>query len=63
MKPEGRDPFEGWKIRLSEDCEVQDKLLAFNALGDDVLKLLWEQGLAPSVNAITSRNGTTVSSD
>jgi len=44
--------FNTWKLRLRKDCEVQDKLVAFEALGDFVLRLLWENGVEPSVAGI-----------
>lgn len=51
---DGKPPltFETWKTQLRSDCEVQDKLLAFEALGDYVLQLLWQRGCDPSVRAI-----------
>lgn len=45
--------FEIWKEQLRLDCEREQKLLAFEVLPDDVLKLFWLRGLHPSVNAIT----------
>lgn len=45
-------PFGVWKMQLRKDCEAQDKLLAFNALGDSVLVTLWQSGIAPNVKAI-----------
>jgi hypothetical protein len=39
-------------MQLRKDCELQDKLLAFQALGDYVLQLLWQRGCDPSVRAI-----------
>ena len=44
--------FEAWKALLREDCEMQDKMLAFEALGDSVLGMFWESGLEPSVKAL-----------
>lgn len=44
--------FETWKVRLLEDCQRQDKLLAFASLGEECLKVLWEAGTAPSVEGI-----------
>ena len=44
--------FEVWKTRLREDCVREDKLQAFENLGDYCLKILWECGLQPLVNAI-----------
>lgn len=55
-------PFDSWKQLLRRDCELRDKLVAFDALGDDVLRLLWEAGTEPSVNGIM-KNGEGMSSD
>lgn len=44
--------FDSWKTQLRKDCELQDKLIAFDALGESVLRLLWAQGLDPSVKSI-----------
>jgi hypothetical protein len=53
MKPRSmQPPYEIWKIELRKDCEMQDKLAAFDAMGEYVLKLLWETGAKPSVNGI-----------
>ena len=32
--------FEAWKVLLRKDCELQDKLLTFNAMRDDVPSIL-----------------------
>lgn len=45
--------YEVWKLRLRKDCELEDKLLAFDSLGEYTLKMLWENGLGPTVRAIT----------
>lgn len=45
-------PFDEWKTLLRKDCERQDHLRAFDALGDSVLHLLWESGIDPSCQAI-----------
>ena len=47
-------PFEVWRLRLQEDCERQDKLLAYKNLGEDCLKILWEAGTEPSVEGIVN---------
>ncbi|HKT87236.1 MAG TPA: hypothetical protein VJQ59_02285 [Candidatus Sulfotelmatobacter sp.] len=58
MTPEAKPPrrattpFDVWKLQLRRDCERWDKIPAFNAMGDYVLKLLWERGLDPTVQAI-----------
>jgi hypothetical protein len=49
--------LEVWTSQLRKDCEAQDKLIAFNALGDFVVKLVWERGLDPTVNAIVESTG------
>jgi hypothetical protein len=46
--------FDAWKTLLRNDCKNNDKLVAFDCLGDYVLKLLWESGVEPTVRAITS---------
>jgi hypothetical protein len=45
--------FEVWKEQLREDCERDSKLRCFNALDDLCLRLLWETGVEPLVQAIT----------
>jgi hypothetical protein len=44
--------FDEWKLQLRKDSERESKLVAFNALSDYVLKLLWKSGVAPSCSAI-----------
>ena len=44
--------FRTWKQQFREDCERHEKLNAFAILGDSVLKLLWESGVAPTVKAV-----------
>jgi hypothetical protein len=44
--------FELWKLRLREDCERKDKLLAYTSFGEECLRILWEQGTTPSVQGI-----------
>lgn len=44
--------YELWKVQLRKDCEKEEKLLAFYSIGDYTLKMLWESGLAPTVQAI-----------
>ena len=44
--------FEVWKLRLREDCERKDKLLAFSNFGEDCLRILWEQATDPSVQGV-----------
>lgn len=45
-------PFTLWKTRFRFDCELHGKLLAFDAMGDSILQLLWEVGLEPSVEGV-----------
>ena len=44
--------LEVWKLRLKEDCERQDKLLAYSNLGEECLKVLWEAGTHPTVQGV-----------
>lgn len=44
--------FDVWKLQLRDDCELKDKLPSFDAMGDFVLRFLWERGLDPTVQAI-----------
>lgn len=44
--------LEVWKLRLKEDCERQDKLLAYGNLGEECLKVLWETGTEPTVQGV-----------
>jgi len=44
--------FEDWKPLLRQDRERQDKLSAFDNLGDYCLNLLWQSDIEPSVQAI-----------
>lgn len=46
--------FEKWKELLRNDCIACDKKRAFDNLGDAVLKLLYENKLDPTVQAIVS---------
>jgi hypothetical protein len=46
--------FEDWKVRLHSDCQLMDKVLGYNNLGEECLKLLWEAGTEPSVEGIIS---------
>jgi len=42
-------PFDFWKLCLREDCARRGDLLAFDSLGDECLRLLWESGALPCV--------------
>lgn len=46
--------FEKWKELLRNDCIACDKVRAFDSLGDAVLKLLYENRLDPTVQAIVT---------
>ena len=46
--------FEIWKARLRQDCEREDKLVAYNSLGEDCLRILWESGTEPSVQGVVN---------
>jgi len=45
-------PFEFWKVCLRKDCQDHHQLREFDSLDESVLRLLWQQGLKPSVQAI-----------
>ena len=47
--------FELWKEVLQQDCVAQGKEAAFNAVGENVLLLLWKRGLPPTVEGISIR--------
>ena len=47
-------PFEVWKGYFRKDCEDHQKSREFDGLGEFVLRLLWEQGLEPSVQGIVA---------
>jgi hypothetical protein len=44
--------FEVRKSCLRENCAQHGKLLALDDLGDNVLKMLWERGIEPAVQAV-----------
>ena len=44
--------FASWKQMLRNDCMVHAKEREFDALGEFVLEILYENGLDPSVDAI-----------
>jgi hypothetical protein len=44
--------FEVWKTILRTDCAKQDKLLAYDGLGDYVLRLLYDTGTEPTVEGV-----------
>lgn len=46
--------FEKWKELLRNDCIVCDKLRAFDSLGDSVLRVLYDNSVDPTVDAIVN---------
>lgn len=57
MMDERRQPpvpitYDVWKVQLRKDCEVQGKLAAFDGIGEYALRLLWAEGIHPTVAAI-----------
>jgi len=46
-----------WKLQLRKDCDLRDRLNAFEAMGDYVLSLLWECGIDPSIDGILGTGG------
>lgn len=47
-------PFENWKQSLRADCHAKGRLFAYDALNDVVLKLWWDRGTDPTVDAIVN---------
>jgi hypothetical protein len=48
--------YEQWKALLRKDCIACDKLEAFDGIGDVILRILYNNGLDPTVAAIV-KNG------
>ena len=44
--------FRLWKAVLRKDCERENKLPAFDAMGDCALRLFYERGVEPTVQGI-----------
>lgn len=44
--------FEAWKELLRNDCFVVNKVEAFDTLGEGVLRVLYENGVDPTVQSI-----------
>ena len=44
--------FEAWKSLLRNDCIALGKQTAFDSLGEAVLRILYENGLEPTVQSI-----------
>jgi hypothetical protein len=44
--------FDTWKCLLQKDCEQNQKLQAFNSLGPNTLRIFWERGVDPTVEAL-----------
>jgi hypothetical protein len=51
--------FEAWKALLRNDCIALEKQQAFDALGDIVLRIFYENGADPTVEALV-RDGLSV---
>jgi hypothetical protein len=45
--------FDAWKLQLHQDCENEGKVKAFDAIGDYVLRVLWQSGIDPTVRAVS----------
>ena len=48
--------FQVWKELFRTSCVGQGKLLAFEAMGENVLRSLWRSGLDPNVSAVVERS-------
>jgi hypothetical protein len=46
--------FEAWKSQLRKDCVALNKLPAFDGLSEAVLRILYENGVDPSVQSIVA---------
>ena len=46
--------FEMWKTQLRTACIALDKLRAFESLGEAVLRILYENGLEPTVQSVVT---------
>ena len=46
--------YEAWKELLRNDCIAMDRLKAFDCLNEAVLRLLYESGLDPTVQALST---------
>ena len=44
--------YADWKELLRDDCNGRDKIYEFDGLAEYVLKILYESGLDPTVEAI-----------
>ena len=44
--------FQLWRELFRTSCVGQGKLLAFEAMGENVLRSLWRSGLDPNVSAV-----------
>ena len=44
--------FEAWKALLRNDCIALGKLQAFDGIGEVFLRILYENGVDPTVEAI-----------
>ncbi len=46
--------FDAWKEELRQDGQARGTLKGYDAMGEEVLKVLWESGVSPKVDAIFS---------
>lgn len=51
MAPRKAD-FNTWTNLLRNDCAARDKTREFDSLGERILRILYENGLDPTVEAI-----------
>lgn len=49
-----RQAFEIWRRSLRDDCVAAGKLSAFDSLGENVLRILYENRVEPTVKAVAS---------
>lgn len=46
------ETFEAWKTLLRSDCLARGKVQAFDGIGDVILRILYENGVDPTVEAV-----------
>ena len=47
--------FPAWKLKFREDCDLYGKRATFDVMGDFVMRLLWKNGVDPTVRAVVER--------
>ena len=50
--PQAPLSYDIWRVTLRKDCELQGKLPNFENMSEYVLRLLWKDGIDPTVEAV-----------